>query len=289
MGWLELIPFVLLIAVFLGVWLVTLGLAPAIFHLLQRSARGVAQIALKPKMVSRIARHERIERWRVFLPVVLILAIGSLVSLFAGDAFLDLVESLQKESPVMQRFDARVHGDAVHYRSETATAMFTIATIIGTPLGLGVLVVFVSIWAAHKKQYRWIGYLGVTAIGGGILNLLLKGYFERARPALSEALRSAHGYSFPSGHAMGSTVVLLAFSYLAFRSFMTWRARSLCIAAAITGIIVICASRIYLGVHWISDIAAGVAAGTLWTTTTTTAYETFRRIRRVRNMREEAV
>ncbi|HEX6177122.1 MAG TPA: phosphatase PAP2 family protein, partial [Thermoanaerobaculia bacterium] len=107
----------------------------------------------------------------------------------------------------------------------------------------------------------------------------------RARPDLAEALRTADGYSFPSGHAMGSTVVFGALAYLILRIQAPWRKRAAGLAAAVTFIAAIAASRVYLGVHWISDIVAGITAGTLWVTIATVAYETFRRIRLVRELR----
>jgi membrane-associated phospholipid phosphatase len=55
-------------------------------------------------------------------------------------------------------------------------------------------------------------------------------------------------------------------------------------ACLYTLVAAIALSRVYLGVHWISDVLAGVTAGTVWVTTTTVAYETLRRIRRVRGM-----
>ena len=155
-------------------------------------------------------------------------------------------------------------------------------TVIGNPAGLGLIVLPVAIALAMQKRWRWVAYLLSTTVIGGLLNLQLKAWFARARPDLAEALRDAHGYSFPSGHAMGSTIVFGALAYLAFRALKHWRARAAALSFACTMIVAIAASRIYLGVHWISDIGAGIAAGSIWLAATTMAYETSRRIRRVR-------
>jgi undecaprenyl-diphosphatase len=98
-------------------------------------------------------------------------------------------------------------------------------------------------------------------------------------------LRDAHGYSFPSGHAMGSAVCFGALAYLALRAIPRWRYRAAAIAFAFTMILAISASRIYLGVHWISDVGAGIAAGLIWVIAATVAHETMRRIRMVRALR----
>jgi len=158
-------------------------------------------------------------------------------------------------------------------------------TYIGSPVGMAVIAVAAAIALALTRRWRWILYLAVTAGGGSLLNMELKRYFARARPDVAEMLRRATGYSFPSGHAMGSTVVLLALSYLAFRTATHWRWKAACLALAWTLITAISLSRVYLGVHWISDVAAGVTAGALWVGVTPLAYETLRRIRMLRGAR----
>ncbi len=162
------------------------------------------------------------------------------------------------------------------------TRLFVAMTLLGTPVGMGIVTGALSIVLALRKRWRWAVYLAFTGGVGGLLNLVLKSFFARARPDLAEALRAAHGYSFPSGHAMGSTIVFGALGYLAFRSLHSWRTRAAALAFCCTMALAISASRVYLGVHWISDIAAGIAGGLIWVIAATVAYETFRRIRRVR-------
>jgi undecaprenyl-diphosphatase len=101
------------------------------------------------------------------------------------------------------------------------------------------------------------------------------------------ALRGAHGYSFPSGHAMGSMIVAGAFAYLGYRALPTIASKAAAVAAATTFVITVAASRVYLGVHWISDVGAGLTGGLLWVLGITVAYETFRRIRLIRALREK--
>lgn len=224
-------------------------------------------------------------RYGDYLPVFVVLAAGVVLAVMAGDAFLDLAESLRAESPRLQSVDRDVHDWAIDTRTPVSTDFLTVLTIIGTPAGLGVLILIAATALALRQRWRWAAYLIVTGGVGGLLNLQLKSYFARARPDLAEALRDAHGYSFPSGHAMGSTIVFGAFAYLSFRILMRWRPRAAALAFCVTMILAICASRIYLGVHWISDVAAGIAAGVIWVAFATVAYETFRRIRLVRSLR----
>jgi undecaprenyl-diphosphatase len=81
---------------------------------------------------------------------------------------------------------------------------------------------------------------------------------------------------------MGSTVAFTALSYIAMRALPRTRWKSAALALAATLILFVALSRIYLGVHWVSDVGAGIVAGTLWVTATTVAYETFRRVRAIR-------
>src|SRR5207244_12662859 len=135
------------------------------------------------------------------------------------------------------------------------------------PVGTAVLAGLVSIVLAFLRRWRWIAYLAFTYGGGMLLDVELKSYFARARPAVAEALRRAHGYSFPSGHAMGSAVAFGALGYLAYRAAKSWPAAAAALAFAATFVMSVSLSRIYLGVHWISDVAAGVSAGAVWVVT----------------------
>jgi len=130
-----------------------------------------------------------------------------------------------------------------------------------------------------RRRFRWAAYLGITAVGGALLNQLLKSHFVRQRPDLNVAVLGANGYSFPSGHAMSATIILGALAYLAARSARKWKHKSAALAALATLALAIGTSRLYLGVHWASDVGAGFAAGLLWVTATTTGYELFRQYR----------
>ena len=244
-----------------------------------------AALPLLERGLGRAAHWTAKFRSRDYLPVVIVVVIGIGLTSIAGDAFLDLAEVMQAGSPQLHRIDSEVHQWARTAYTSGSTRFFTAMTVIGTPVGLGVVVLVIVALLAMRKRWRWAAYLVFTSGVGGLLNLQLKAYFARARPDLAEALRHTSGYSFPSGHAMGATVVFGALSYLAFRIIPQWRWRAAAVAFAVSMIVAIASSRIYLGVHWISDIAAGIAAGTLWIVTTTVAYEAFRRIRMIRALR----
>lgn len=253
---------------FAALWAVFFAIGPALERLLAHAAHRTAQF-----------------RYRDYLPVAVVLAIGVGAAAVAGDAFLDIAERVHAQSPTLHQIDSEVHEWARAARTSGSTGFFTAMTLIGTPAGLCAILLIASIFLAMQKRWRWIAYLAFTTIVGGLLNLQLKAWFARARPELAEALRDAHGYSFPSGHAMGSTIVFGALAYLAFRMIHRWRWRAAALSFACSMIVAIAASRIYLGVHWISDVGAGIAAGLIWLATTTVAYETFRRIRLVRALR----
>lgn len=269
--------FVVFAATFLILWSLVHSTLPAVRHVGQVLAR----LLERSTRVSRFVTSAR-DRYKNYLPVLLILIAGALLTAFAGDAFIDLAEKVHTKNSALLNLDSHVHDWTVLERSASATTFFTWMTIIGGPVGLAVIVVAVGVILAVRKRWRWLIYLAVTVGGGSLLNLELKRYFARARPDVAEMLRRANGYSFPSGHAMGSAVAFGALAYLAFRAIRSWPAKTAVMAFLYTLIAAVALSRVYLGVHWISDVLAGVTAGTVWVTTTTVAYETVRRIRAFR-------
>jgi undecaprenyl-diphosphatase len=136
-----------------------------------------------------------------------------------------------------------------------------------TPLGTGVVVLaIVGVTAAflwrteHKHSARLL--LAATA-GSILLNNVLKLYFDRPRPEVFERLTHAASSSFPSGHAMSATVVCGTVGYLLARLQKSTWARTITLLFAIVMIVLICFTRLYLGVHYPSDIAVGAALGTV--------------------------
>jgi undecaprenyl-diphosphatase len=101
--------------------------------------------------------------------------------------------------------------------------------------------------------------LAGTTLATELLNLALKETFRRSRPSLFEEIATLHSYSFPSGHAMASAAAYGAVAVLVARDCPS-RAPVAFAAAAVLALL-IGASRIYLGVHWMTDVLAGWAAG----------------------------
>ncbi|EIW19759.1 undecaprenyl-diphosphatase [Pelosinus fermentans] len=139
--------------------------------------------------------------------------------------------------------------------------MITI-TNLGFGFSYGVIVfITVSILVALR---RWIELKGLTVclLGGAALNEMLKHLFERARPEAFQIVAES-GFSFPSGHAMVSLCFygIVAFLIVRKRS-LQWRIAGAVVATLL--IVAIGVSRIYLGVHYPSDVVAGYAAGATW-------------------------
>jgi membrane protein DedA with SNARE-associated domain/membrane-associated phospholipid phosphatase len=115
-----------------------------------------------------------------------------------------------------------------------------------------------------QRQWRWVVTLICAVPGGMLLNTLLKLVFHRARPTLSDLAAVLHSYSFPSGHVMAATLLYAtAAAYLATR-LPPWRWHVLAALVALSLIATVAFSRVYLGVHFLSDVLAAAAAGVAW-------------------------
>lgn len=113
------------------------------------------------------------------------------------------------------------------------------------------------------RQHRWYSLkVPVVALGSITLNLLLKNFYHRPRPLLP--LTSASGLSFPSGHAMISASFYGLLIYLCWRHVENRSLRWLLTLLISTLILLIGLTRVYLRVHYASDVLAGFAAGGLW-------------------------
>ena len=139
---------------------------------------------------------------------------------------------------------------------------------LGTNITLIPLVVGVSVWLVRRHRPDLAVHLIVVQLGSFTLNFVLKEIFDRPRPDLFE-LRGQHAWAaFPSGHAIASVSVLLTAAILLRREH-GWRWP---IPVAITLLLISLYSRLYLGVHWPTDIVGGVLIGLVWLGATLTAF-----------------
>lgn len=116
-------------------------------------------------------------------------------------------------------------------------------------------------WRTWRRDARGTRLLLVVP-AGMLLNLGLKHLFQRARPVLDEPLVNLATYSFPSAHAVASSVLYGAACALVFMHARSRAVRGLAATGAVAMVLLVAASRVYLGAHYLSDVIAGVALGT---------------------------
>lgn len=148
--------------------------------------------------------------------------------------------------------------------SPTGNRFFSVVTFLGNGLVISIGTGIFGFWLAKRKHWGQLIFLSSTVAGAALLNLILKNIFLRPRPEFPQAFLVARGFSFPSGHAMSSLAFYGAVAYLACSFYRTkWRKFLIIITALlISGLIGF--SRLYLGVHYFSDVLAGWVAGGMW-------------------------
>jgi len=122
-----------------------------------------------------------------------------------------------------------------------------------------------------RRQLHALVLLLVATFGGALLNGLLKDVFERERPHLAMRLTEVNSTSFPSGHAMDSAVIYLTLAALLARLVEPLALKLYFLGLAVLLTFVVGLSRVYLGVHYPSDVLAGWAAGLAWAVLCSTA------------------
>jgi undecaprenyl-diphosphatase len=157
-----------------------------------------------------------------------------------------------------------------------AQAMTDITALGGyTVLSLLVLLTTGYLVAAGKS--RNAGFMLAAIVSGVVLGILLKAIFVRPRPDIVDHLVSVATPSFPSGHAMNSAIIYLTLGALLARAQTRRRVRAYIVAAAVLLTFVVGCSRVFLGVHWPTDVAAGWVVGTAWALLCSMLVGTFQR------------
>ncbi len=137
-------------------------------------------------------------------------------------------------------------------------------TALGSPAVLALTVIVVTGYLAMLKRWRTIAVLLAAVISGAILTALLKQGFGRERPPSGSALQGTHSLSFPSGHSLSAALVYLTLGAMLARVMPTRKLHVYFIGMALAVTILIGSTRVYLGVHYPTDVLAGWAVGSAW-------------------------
>lgn len=133
--------------------------------------------------------------------------------------------------------------------------------------GRGVLAIMLLIvvgYLALEGRYDAIALIVVATAGGGLLSELLKWWFARKRPEIVPHLVNVGSASFPSGHSLLAVVTYLTLGAVLARFVPRRRSRTYCIVVSLLLALLIGLSRVYLGVHYPTDVLAGWSAGLAW-------------------------
>ena len=170
------------------------------------------------------------------------------------------------EGDAMQ-FDDVVRGRIHQFASPALTSSMRVVTIVGAPSVLFGLSLVVGLGFVARRHYRAMILLGVAMTGSILLNWALKHSFHRTRPVPFFDIQAPSSFSFPSGHALASFCFYSTIAALISARSNSRTVRWVAWTLAALLILLVGVSRIYLGVHYPSDVAAGYAAAFIWVMT----------------------
>ncbi|MGC4377872.1 phosphatase PAP2 family protein [Fictibacillus sp. Mic-4] len=195
------------------------------------------------------------------LPSILVLS-GFLLAAICIVVFAGLSEELLENETFA--FDHAIIKEVRSFHSPALDKLMIAVTELGSTITISILLLIGMAWLWFKRKNSWgMLFFFIVVAGGGLLNLLLKNTFQRARPTVNQMVEVT-GFSFPSGHAMGNFIFYGYLGYLIVRSKRKALSKMVWTVVFAAIVLLIGVSRIYLGVHYPSDILAGFTAGAVW-------------------------
>ncbi len=175
--------------------------------------------------------------------------------------FIFLTDKMSDNEMVL--FDDFITENILFYRSPHLNIIMKYITFIGDLFGYITLCIILGLFFYFKKNWSISLQITLVLVLASGLNVFLKSAISRPRPLVNRIIY-ADFYSFPSGHAMSAIVFYGFVSYLSLILLKKYWQKSLIVTFSVFMIFAIGISRIYLGVHYPSDILAGYLAGTAW-------------------------
>jgi membrane-associated phospholipid phosphatase len=188
------------------------------------------------------------------------LIIGLLVLAAGGWVFGALAEEVAEDDTGL---DNRIADELHEHATRPLTEFFEAVTTLGNGIVLAGVAAIAAYLLARRRYYPEAVLMVLAYVGAEVLSYSLKLAFRRDRPFFTDPLATVSTYSFPSGHATVSVAVYGALCLVLLR-LLTGPARVVCLAATVLLVSLIGFSRLYLGVHFLSDVLAGFSVGLAW-------------------------
>lgn len=186
--------------------------------------------------------------------------IGLLIAMLSLWGFHQIADEVLEQET--QSIDTQILLTIRQWHTPVLDRIMVFITDLGRPTVLLIASLLLAIPLLRWRKYAETMTIILAAVGAVLLNQLLKNWFVRTRPELWQRIVDVKYYSFPSGHAMVSMVVYGILGYLLAAHFPRWRLLIGGFTVLLIGAIGF--SRLYLGVHWPTDVVAGYAAGLVW-------------------------
>jgi len=160
---------------------------------------------------------------------------------------------------ILKPFDLKIISYIQSLENEYLTVFYKMITIIADTYQSAIITILLVIFLYFKKHYREVLFLAITMTTCGLAMPLFKNIFSRERPNFYRLIEIS-GYSFPSGHTTSATTMYLTLAIILL-SIMKKLNKYFVFCIAVLGIVIIGSSRIYLGVHYPTDVMAGICLG----------------------------
>jgi len=193
----------------------------------------------------------------------LYLTIGSLITFFFIYLFFGIVQDYIGQD-ILVRADLRIINLVSHFRTPNANQFMLFITYLAKGEIVTVAVIFSLIILFLLRKWSYLRSLLVFVIGGELFVWVIKNIINRPRPPLAEALVTETSYSFPSGHTFVAVAFYGLITFFLFDSLKKKSLKAISLTLGIILVILIGASRIYLGAHWPSDVLASYTSGLAW-------------------------
>ena len=211
------------------------------------------------------------------LPLHLVAGLVLLIGAFA--AFQLLANAALGPGARLAAMDIHVAQWLHAHASEPATSLLLAVSHLHSLAGIAFLTLLFA-WHLWRRQARyWLLALLLAVPPGMVLNVLLKDSYQRVRPSFEVPLLTLPTYSFPSGHTLAATVFYGMLACYLWPHARSTAQRVAVIAGTVLLVALVAFSRIYLGVHFLSDVLAAVAEGLGWLAVCVTAVSSLRRHR----------